>query len=166
MLRHVNLTHFVAMVLVTACGRVGYDPLRDAGLDSGPHQTIPDASYDAMVFDADASEAADAETDAPVDGGSDAWMPDACADWDVAVTVCTPPPEDPTLFERNWELDCVSERRVLGEACYAEWYAFTSCRGAGMRETCDLGEAYTRCAAGDLEYQLRCCEFPGSCGRL
>lgn len=161
MLRHAKLTHFVAVVLVTACGRVGYDPL-DAGSDAGLPQDAPSE----LPVDA-SGDSADAEPDAAgADTGTDAWTPDACIDWDVAIVECAAPTEDPTLFERNWELDCVSQRREAAEPCYEEWVAYASCRGLGMRETCDLGETHTRCAEDDLEGRLRCCELPASCGSL
>lgn len=163
MLRHAKLTHFVAVVLVTACGRVGYDPL-DAGSDAGSQ--VPQDAPSELPVDA-GNGAADAGLDATIaDAGIDSWAPDACVDWDVAIVECAAPTEDPTLFERNWEHDCVSQRRAADEPCYAEWVAYASCRGSGMRETCDLSAAHARCAEDDLEGRLRCCELPASCGSL
>lgn len=151
------------LVFFEGCGRIGYTP------DGGSANGGLDAGYDSGVVSDGGSTELDSGSDGgsdagPPDAGTDAWMPDACEDWDVALTVCTSPPDDPTLFERNHETDCVSTRRDPGEECYAEWYAYASCRGLAMRETCDLSEAYTRCS--ELFEAMQCCTWPGTCGRL
>lgn len=155
---------FLTLGLVLAsisCGKIGYDP--DAG--HPPDASVPPDAWASLDASAPLDAWVSPDVWVPNDVGTDAPEVDRCADWTASLGVCTSPPDDPTLFERNYDIRCGPEnRRAPADECYAEWAALVECRGGEMYRTCDFEGSYAACMT--LEVALQCCDWPRTCGSV
>lgn len=87
-----------------------------------------------------------------------------CEEMLVVATSCPAPEYDDTLFVRQYDLTCVDQHLVEGDACFGEFEAYVACWAASMADTCDLSATSTTC--WDVHNAWQSCVQGGSIGVL